>query len=220
MLAAPRGHDGAQPWQLRQGDHIRLTVEYRLLGLQHHEQFIRSQHIDGFHAERAFYIQGHAHFRRDDRRKIQPQAPTLTGHTQRTRLAGEIQTFNRLFVDFKQYVGTGQGRMTAQRNFGGRSKPADVPILAFTYHEGGFGQIVLGSDFLHQLIGEPGIQPINHRRVATEWPITERVDLMKLKLHEISPLTLRGGRYRQISPGYVRRARREPIRLPDRVDRH
>ncbi|MNV00291.1 hypothetical protein D3C71_904500 [compost metagenome] len=40
VLLAPRRHDGAQPWQFRQGHHVRLAVEHGLLRLQHHEQLI------------------------------------------------------------------------------------------------------------------------------------------------------------------------------------
>ncbi|MNP54295.1 hypothetical protein D3C76_1488400 [compost metagenome] len=78
--------------------------------------------------------------------------------------------------------------MATQWHLGSRGKPANVPALPFAHHEGGFGEVVFGGDLLHQLIGEPGIQAINHRRVTAEGPITERIDLMKLKLHEASPL--------------------------------
>ncbi|MNL06565.1 hypothetical protein D3C87_1272050 [compost metagenome] len=188
VFIAPRGHDGAQPWQFRQCDHVRFAVEHGLLGLQHHEQLVRTQHIDRFHAKRTLDVQGHAHFRRDDRREIQPQTPTLTTHAQRAGLASEVQALNWLLVDFKQNVSAGQRRVTTQWHLGGRGEPANVPTLPFTHHESGFGEVVFRGDLLHQLIGEPCIQSINHRRIATEGPITERIDLMKLKLHETSPL--------------------------------
>jgi hypothetical protein len=40
---------------------------------------------------------------------------------------------------------------------------------------------------LHQVIGQPGVEPIDHRRIAAKRPITERIDLMKRKLHGTSP---------------------------------
>jgi hypothetical protein len=48
---------------------------------------------------------------------------------------------------------------------------------------------MFGGDFLHQLIVKPGIEPVHHRRIATERPITERIDLMKLKLHDTAPFS-------------------------------
>lgn len=192
MLTAPGRDNCPRPRQFRQRRHVRLTFEHRLLGFQHHEQLVRPQHINRFHTQRALDIQGHAHFRRNERREIQPQALTLTAHTQRAGLADKVQPLDRLFIDFKQNVSAGQGCMTAQRHFGGRSKPADVPVLPFAHHESGFGEVVLGGDLLHQLIGKPGIEAIDHRRVATERPITERIDLMKLKLHNLLPLSGHG----------------------------
>ncbi|MCY1185035.1 hypothetical protein D9M73_257810 [compost metagenome] len=64
-----------------------------------------------------------------------------------------------------------------------------MPALPFAHDKRGFGEIVLGGNLLHQFIGEPGIEPIDHRRVAAEWLIAERVDLMKLKLHTLLPLS-------------------------------
>ncbi|MNP66701.1 hypothetical protein D3C76_1624410 [compost metagenome] len=92
-------------------------------------------------------------------------------------------------IDLEQRVGARQGRVTAQRHFGGRRKPADVPDLPLAHHKRRFGEVVLGGNFLHQVIGEPGVEPIDHCRVATERLIAERVDLMELKLHNLLPLS-------------------------------
>jgi hypothetical protein len=63
-----------------------------------------------------------------------------------------------------------------------------MPALRFPNEERGLGQIVLGSNSLHQLIGEPGVEPVNHCGVASERPIAESIDLMKFKLHGRHPI--------------------------------
>ncbi|MNG36422.1 hypothetical protein D3C84_1234420 [compost metagenome] len=80
-------------------------------------------------------------------------------------------------------MGAGQGGMPAQRYFGLGGKPADVPVRALLHQECGFRQVVLGGDLLHQAVAEPGVQPIDHRRIAAEGPAAEGVDLMKFELH-------------------------------------
>ncbi|MDT4888612.1 hypothetical protein FQZ97_1251880 [compost metagenome] len=60
-------------------------------------------------------------------------------------------------------------------------------MLAFTHQKRGFSLVMFGGDLLHQLIGKPAVEPIDHRRVTAERPVTERIDLMKRKLHGTSP---------------------------------
>ncbi|MNP78044.1 hypothetical protein D3C76_1755810 [compost metagenome] len=69
--------------------------------------------------------------------------------------------------------------MPTQRYFGSRREPADTPTLGFAHHKRRFGEVVFGGDLLHQLITEPGIEPIDHRRIATERALAERIDLME-----------------------------------------
>ncbi|MNL04549.1 hypothetical protein D3C87_1251190 [compost metagenome] len=189
VLLAPRRHDGAQPWQFRQGHHVRLAVEHGLLRLQHHEQLIRSQYLDSLHTQCTLDVRDHVHRRRSDRREVQPQACALPRHAQRAGLASEVQSLDGLFIDLKQHIGASQRRVTAQWHLGGRCKPADVPALPLAHDKRRFGEVVFGGNLLHQLIGEPCIEPIDHRRIAAEWLIAERVDLMKLQLHNLLPLS-------------------------------
>ncbi|MCY1547230.1 hypothetical protein D9M68_832740 [compost metagenome] len=130
-------------------------------------------------------LQSHPHLLGHLGREVQGQAALLfTGHPQLTGLAGERQAIARLLIELEQYVGAGQGRMAAKRHFGPGREPADVPATAFLHQEGCFRKIVLGGDALHELVVEPGIEPIDHRGIAAEGALAESVDLMEIQLHE------------------------------------
>ncbi|MNE94630.1 hypothetical protein D3C80_1926200 [compost metagenome] len=57
--------------------------------------------------------------------------------------------------------------------------------------ERGLGQVVFGGNLLHQLIGEPAAEAIDHGRVAGKGTVAEGIDLMEFKLH--GTISLSGG---------------------------
>jgi len=77
--------------------------------------------------------------------------------------------------------------MPAQRHLAARGEPADMPDTTLFHHEGGLGQVVLGGDTLHQRLIEPGIEAIDHGRIARERLIGKGVNLMKIERHDGFP---------------------------------
>ena len=96
----------------------------------------------------------------------------------------DLDALARLAVLLEQHIGAGQGRVPAQRHLRSRGKPADMPGSALLHHKGGFRQVVLGGNLLHQGLVKPAVQAIDHGRVTGEGAVGKGVDLMKIELHE------------------------------------
>ena len=68
--------------------------------------------------------------------------------------------------------------MAAEIDLGGRREPAQPVTAALGHEEGGFRQIVLGGDRLHDVVGQPFFERAHGRRIAGERPLGEGVDLV------------------------------------------
>ena len=58
-----------------------------------------------------------------------------------------------------------------------------MPGRAFLHYKGGFRQVVLAGNLLHQGIVQPTIQAIDHRWVTGKRLRGKGIDLVKFKLH-------------------------------------
>ena len=187
MLAPRRRDDHPKARQLRQRRQVRLAVAHRLFRLQQRQQLLANLHGLYRLAEDGGDLGGQIRRLQPHGREIQHQATRLARHGQGAGHTAELQALARLAIQFEQRVRGSQGGVAAQRHLAGRGEPADAPARALAHGEGRFGLVVLGGDALHQLVFQPGIQPVDHGRVAAKRPIGEGVDLMKFELHAALP---------------------------------
>lgn len=73
---------------------------------------------------------------------------------------------------------TGQGGVTAQGHFYRRGEPAQTKVLALWYQKGGFRQIVLSRNRLHQGIVRELGQQHHGSRVACKQGVSKGIDLI------------------------------------------
>ncbi|MNZ92330.1 hypothetical protein D3C78_1113520 [compost metagenome] len=183
VAIARRSDDHSLPGQARQGGEIRCAVAHRLFGLQQHQQLVGTKYIDWRDAQGPLQLHRAAHRTGNQRREVQRQHPRLADHPQRAGERSELDLAPRLAKYLEQHTGGRQGRMAAQWHLHLRCEPADAPAFALPHHERGLGKVVLGGDVLHQLIGQPAIQPIDDCRVAAEGTVGEGIHLMELESH-------------------------------------
>lgn len=67
--------------------------------------------------------------------------------------------------------------MTAQRHFNTRREPTDPIIVAVSHDERGFGEVVLGSDRLHECLGGVLVQEHDCGGIPGEAPPGECINL-------------------------------------------
>ncbi len=109
----------------------------------------------------------------------------------------------------EENVGGGQGRVTAQVDLHRRREPAQGHDVAARDDKSGLGKIVFGGDSREDAVGQQIVQQDHRRRISTEHPVGEGVDLVEGQLHEF--LTL---------PANVRSHRRATAMCDQRATLH
>ena len=78
--------------------------------------------------------------------------------------------------------------MTAQVDLHRRREPAQGHDVAARDDKSGLGKIVLGGDSREDAVGQQIVQQDHRRRISTEHPVGESVDLVEGQLHEFLTL--------------------------------
>jgi len=167
---------------------VRLKVADLGFGVEDREQVARTIRFAWTHAQGGDQGVRNLHRFSGPGRKIHAEKLAVTSDRQVPAAGAEDEALRRRKSVPEENVGGGQGRVTAQVDLHRRREPAQGHDVTARDDKSGLGKIVLGGDRREDAVGQQIVQQDHRRRISTEHPVGEGVDLVEGQLHEFLTL--------------------------------